>query len=301
MEPTIICAVEKRTAEAVVGTAGELARHLGARVVVVHIRPEPALNSPDRRERARHLTASEGRETLQEVERLLPDGVRVHERVALGEAGEQLSAVAGELHAALIVVGRDHHTPLFSLRRGSVSQKLAREAPCPVVIVSGSPRLQRDQANRATPWTVIAGVDGTEESTNATLFAKDLADRLGDRLLLVHAHPSPAAFTIHAGGPGEAGVSIPDSIWEALGHSGNGAGFVVGGAPPAHTLQAVAAREKARLIVIGAGSDDGPGALLRGSVSAQLPRLATCPVVIVPKRAAAPVRHAAAPEVRRAA
>jgi nucleotide-binding universal stress UspA family protein len=293
MAPTIICVVEKRTAEAVIATAGGLARDLGARVVLAHIRPEPVLNSPDRTERARALAAARGREILHQAVQLLPSGVDTDERVELGGAVEQLSAIADERRAALIVIGSHHRPSLFSTRRATVSRKLAREAPCPVVIVSQS---ERPQAS-----TVIAGVDGTDRSARAALFARELANDIGDRLLLVHSHDSLEPVTIHAGGAGEAGVSVPEPIWDALGHSGNGAGLVVGGAPPAHALQAVAARENARLIVIGAGSDDGAGALLRGSVAAQLPRLAPCPVVVVPDRASQGLRQAATTENRLAA
>jgi nucleotide-binding universal stress UspA family protein len=203
------------------------------------------------------------------------------------ETVEEVSAIANERDAALIVVGSRRRRPLLPAFRDSVSRALAREAPCPVVVVpSNAASEQRNsrQATRGMPSTIIAGVAGAERSYEATVMAKHLADRLGDRLLLVHAHEDREPIAIHPGGSGDSDVAVPTVIWEARGHTADGAAFVIEEMPPAHALQAVAARENARLIVIGPERRDR-SSLLPGSMVVQLQRLAPCPVVVVPEGA----------------
>ena len=111
--------------------------------------------------------------------------------------------------------------------------------------------------------TIVAGVDGSAESSEVTRLAKELADRLAIRLVMVPTHAAAE--------------------------------------PPAHTLQAVAAYEQARLIVIGATHGDSARFPLSSSVATELPRLAPCPVIVVPDAATQIVDDAIAPAARRAA
>jgi nucleotide-binding universal stress UspA family protein len=67
--------------------------------------------------------------------------------------------------------------------------------------------------------------------------------------------------------------------------------------PPAKVLPAIVASEDARLIVIG----DGLRFPFSGSVASQLPRLAPCPVVVVPEGARAILGEAGEADARRAA
>jgi nucleotide-binding universal stress UspA family protein len=268
MTTPIVCAIQKKTAAAVVETGGQLAGELGLPVVLAYIGQVPERNSPDRRQRARAWATHEGEEILRRAHELLPDGVHATDRVELGPTVEELSAIANERDAALIIVGSHRPGSLFAAFRGSVSRGLAREAPCPVVVVPSyiaSEQRHGRQATRGVASTVIAGVGGAERSHEATVVAKELADRLGDRLLLVHAHEGSGPIAIHPGGPGDSDVVIEEM-------------------PPAHALQAVAARENARLIVIGPDRNER-SSLLPGSMVAQLQRLAPCPVVVVPEGA----------------
>lgn len=303
MTPPILCAIEKGTAEAVVETGGEMSSELGLPIVLVHVAREPArLNSPDRRQRARSWAAQQGDDLLRRARELLPNGVEAEERVELGRAVAELTAIADQVHAAFIVVGSRHRGPLLSTLLGSVSRAVAREAPCPVVIVPSNPaaKLRRDGEGGNLPSPVIAGVDGSAGSGKASVLAKQLADRFGQRLLLVHAHTAPGPIAIRARRSGDSDVAVPTVIWDALGHAGDKASFVIENMPPAYALQAVAARENARLIVIGAEKDER-NSLLPGSIAVQLQRLAPCPVVIVPERANAAFGEAATTEATRAA
>ena len=174
--------------------------------------------------------------------------------------------MASEVDAALLVAGTRARGRLASALRGSVSQTLARQAPCPVLIVSDrAPATDPTPSDVATGErsTIVAGLDGSREAPLAAAFARELAKGLGDRLLIVHTHAA--------------------------------------GAPPAHALQAIAAGERARLMVVGAGHGDRTRFPLSGSVASQLPRLAPCPFVVVPEGADATLGQAGDTKARRAA
>ena len=267
MTPTIVCAIEPGTAERVVRTAGELVKDLGGRLVLAHVREDPPLfNSKMDRERARNHSRRRGRAILRRAHQALSPGVDTDERVELGLVVTELTEIADEVDAALIVAGTRGRGRLASALLGSVSQTLVRQAPCPIVIVPDDPsaitplRLDDTTPERST---IVAGVDGSAESTEVTRLAKELADRLAIRLVMVPTHAATE--------------------------------------PPAHTLQAVAAYEQARLIVIGATHGDSARFPLSSSVATELPRLAPCPVIVVPDAATQIVDDAIAPAARRAA
>ena len=202
MKPTIVCAIEKATAEAVALTAGKLARELGARIILTYVHTDPPLfNSPADRQRARNRIAHQGRVLLERAQEVLPADVEVEQRIRLGAGVEHLTAIVDEVDAPLVVVGSQRRGPLLSALFGSLWRALAREATCPVVIVPNraTSERKRDLASpQNSPSTVIVGVDGTERSVEATTLARQLADRLGDRLLLVHAADTSGPISVGA-------------------------------------------------------------------------------------------------------
>lgn len=69
---------------------------------------------------------------------------RVEEVVRFGEPAGELLAQIGESDADLVVAGARGHTVFHGLLLGSVSEALAMEAPCPVLIVHDpAPELKR--------------------------------------------------------------------------------------------------------------------------------------------------------------
>ena len=77
MTPTIICAIEKGTAERVARAGGELARDLGARIVLAHVREDPPLFiSQADRERSRNRSTRQGARVLRRTERHFDDAMK---------------------------------------------------------------------------------------------------------------------------------------------------------------------------------------------------------------------------------
>ena len=264
MTPTIVIGVEQRSAERVARIGSELAAEIGARVVLTHVREDvPPSNSKAQRERARHRSRRRVHEILQRATDALPPTVDADERLKIGAVADQLNEIADDVGATLIVVGSRGRGRLASALFGSVARALARDASCPVMIVPDAAPVDGPQANGDAPSgraTIVAGVDGSEQSSVAAHFARELAEHLGDRLLVVR----------------------PNAAVE----------------PPAHTLQAISASEDARMIVIGG---DVAGFSLGSSLAARLPRLARCPVIVVPEGATANLDDVPKAEMRRAA
>jgi nucleotide-binding universal stress UspA family protein len=285
MEPTIVCAVDTRTPDEVVRVAGRLATQLDAHLTLVHVQPDPPLlpGSVEERERARNRKNTNGLEILERAGEALPDGLSVEYRSELGSVVGRLSRVAEETDSVVLVVGCRRRGAMVTSLLGSVSHELSRHAPCPVLIVpspsaNGEPDAHEQWANGST---VVVGIDGSEESVAAAAFADELAQAFGDQLLLAHGHDAPGRIPRDvADGDGD-DVHVPAVLQDALGRVTRRARYLVGHGPPAYVLPDIAAREHARMIAIGNQEHHGFRPLRPAAVTAQLPRVASCPVLVV--------------------
>ena len=138
--------------------------------------------------------------------------------------------------------------------------------------------------------TVLCGVDHSGGSHAAATHTAALAERLGLRLVLLHA--VPAAVTAHAetlphalASTGATGArTLLDAVQEV--DDPRAAPVVVRGAPGPR-LVAVAAAADAAFVVVGSRAMGPLSGAVLGSVSAHVVREAPCPVVVVPPAAAA--------------
>ena len=276
MTPTIVCAIEETTAADVVVAGGDMAAALGASIVLAHVRSDPTrFDSPAARERARHHTRDLGLAIVNRARELLPDDIDVEERVELGPTVAELVTIAEETKASFIVAGSRRRGAIATALLGSVSRTLAHEAPCPVLIIPQGNRTSSGESGwESPPSTVIVGVDGSEGSVAATEVARNIAERFGDRLMLVYGQDRVAARTAN-----------PDTLAPAVARAGEAPRVVVESGSPSQVLKDVAEREDARLIVIGASRTTGIRALVENSVAEPLPGLAPCPVLIVSQEA----------------
>jgi len=211
-------------------------------------------------------------------------GVEAHTRRVLGEPAPALLQAARE--AALVVVGNRGHGGFASLLLGSVSQRVATHAPCPVVVVRG----RHDESS----GPVVVGVDGSSGAADALGLAFGSAAERGTDLVAIRAYlpPTPAW-----------GVDVPPMVYdprerdaaerdaldtalspwrekypdvrvEALVAQGSAARVLVG---VSHTAQ---------LVVVGSRGHGAFAGTLLGSVGLQLLHHADCPVVVAHRPAA---------------
>ena len=106
----------------------------------------------------------------------------VEERVAEGDAREEIVRMAGDWPADLVVLGARGLRPLQRALLGSVSTAVVHHVPCPVLVVRG---------RRHGLRTVVLGVDGSPDSLGAAAFLGSLPLEPGLRLTLVGAVVPP--------------------------------------------------------------------------------------------------------------
>jgi nucleotide-binding universal stress UspA family protein len=120
--------------------AVDLARSLGAELVLVHVASDAPLwregiGSPDVRavfESQRRWAA----ETLAARARALTaEGLTARSVVRVGPAWDEIVRLAADEKADLVVMGTQGRTGLERLLLGSVAERVIRRAPCPVLTV----------------------------------------------------------------------------------------------------------------------------------------------------------------------
>ena len=109
----------------------ELARRLGAELLLLHVAGVPVAGS--RTAAAAHGDAE--RELAATVEQVVHHGVRARGLLREGAPDEEILAAAAAEGASLIVVGTHGRTGLAHVLLGSVAERVVRAAPCPVLTV----------------------------------------------------------------------------------------------------------------------------------------------------------------------
>jgi nucleotide-binding universal stress UspA family protein len=140
--------------------------------------------------------------------------------------------------------------------------------------------------------SIVCGVDGTVVSNAAVRVARDLGALLGRRVVFVQ--------VLQPGTAREESDAVAERLQQLADTQANPdhvALWLVDVGHPADRLIAAAADERASLLVVGS---HGPRSSLLGSISAEVPRRAPCPVVVVPVGVDGIVDAAAAVDLRRA-
>jgi nucleotide-binding universal stress UspA family protein len=182
--------------------------------------------------------------------------------------------------SSMVVVGSQGHRRSTEAVVGSVSQHLARHAPCPVVVVRAP---QRPHAGR-----IVVGIDGSPMSDAALEYACRRAERTGEIVAAVH------GWRVHT--PSTDLLSAqPRSITDAVEEKQLLLGESVAGLRDAHpdvvlVCEAIPvapgdvlvdASANASLVVVGSRGRGYFSGLLLGSVSQDLLHRAKCPVAVV--------------------
>jgi nucleotide-binding universal stress UspA family protein len=256
MRAPIIVGVENAAnATAIVEVAARLAGALGRRLVVVHAAPDPPTfpyGDQWQREVQRRHARQQAHRLLDRIVAVLPSA-HVQTRVLLGDAQPALVSVSREEQAALVVVGSSGGGLLAAARTGSSAAALADACGCPVMVVPPSAWMPMPQPG----GSIVAGVDGSDESMPALELAHHLAQQLQLELVPV--------FADQAG----AWPDVP-------------AGVVVESGDARYALNQRVAEHNGQLIVMGSRGRGPITSLVLGSASGALAASAAVPVLIVP-------------------
>ena len=273
----ILCGVDRSDEAAQAARfAADLAVRVGTRLILLHVAPQPwvSIHTPESSERMHEQEAFERAGHLGTVvEPIQVDPAASVERVVeFGHPVDVLRSVAEELAVTHLVVGSRGQSAVEEVLAASTSGALAREAPCPVILVPAELAAWSDDSADAT---IVCGVDGSDGSLAAARHAGELALRLNARIVLATALESvdvrecdAVVDDVRAAAPG-----IRIDVERLSGRA-------------ADELLELARRREARLLAVGSRGRGAIKAAVLGSVSGRLVQETDRPVMVVSKRSA---------------
>lgn len=202
-----------------------------------------------------------------------------------GGAAAQIVDVAGRIGADLIVLGTHGRSGFERLLLGSVTEKVVRVAPCPVITVPPP-----SVATSKLPFArVLCGVDFSEPSMAALNFALSMAKESNSTLTLLHVLEFPPEGELSASVPfdmanyrsavqAEATRRLMELITDDVRTWCQPTTKLVYGKPYAQILD-VASDIHADLIVLGVHGRNAFDLMVFGSTTNHVIRSATCPVL----------------------
>jgi len=207
--------------------------------------------------------------------------IHVERLLREGDAAEQITAVAGDWKADLVVLGTHGRRGIQRLLLGSVAAGVVKQARCPVLCVG-------HDAGDCQARRVLVPVDRSPQSSWAVETACVLAGAMGAGVQLLHVTPFP--------GPLEPGYGLAsEALSEAL--KANAEEYLntictdfershsvcrnVRQGTTANQILLAAAEWDADLIVMGAFSKHGLAGLVLGSTASSILRSSACPVLCI--------------------
>jgi nucleotide-binding universal stress UspA family protein len=192
-------------------------------------------------------------------------GVTIGASVRQGAPAAVIVEQARTLPADLIVLGTHGRSGFERFMLGSVTERVLRTAPCPVLTV---PRGAADAVavGPVVFRTIVCGVDFSPASTKALAYATSLAAESGARLTAVHVaeelSPEAARLRLQKAVAGEQGVTV-----------------AIAAGKPYRAILDRAQADGADLIVIGVHGALTDRTGFFGSTSNHIVREAACPVL----------------------
>ena len=293
----ILCPVDfSEASRHAIDHAAAIARWYRASISALHVyspmfMPVPGLPPPETRVTEDELNRVRA-EALAWVERARASGVDVDVLIDIGQPVYQILGRAAALPADLIVMGTHGASGFEHLILGSVTEKVLRKAPCPVLTVP-----PHAQATSRLPFRrLLCAMDFSDWSMTALALASSLARESHAAVTIVHViewpwqePPSPELSELP---PAQATALAeyrryleqramarlkaltPDAVLDP----GATALQVVHGKSYVEILR-VASEDTADLIVMGVHGRNAADLMLFGSTTSQVVRRATCPVL----------------------
>jgi nucleotide-binding universal stress UspA family protein len=288
----IVCPIDfSQASQAALDQAAAIADWFGAAMTLLHVASParvlegPLLFAALPAGAVADTGVSRARRALEEYVRPLRDRGLAVDAVVLEDADVEgrILAIAGTLHADLLVMGTHGRCGLDWLIVGSVTEHVLRHAACPVLTVPPA------ATRRARPpfKRLLCPIDFSEPSLEALRFVVPIAEEGDARLTLLHVLPdsaTPDGFVLAETALDRARCEAPTKQrLEALVPK-EAATFCdpvtkVTWGTPYRSIVEVAADEASDLIVMGAGKHGLLDRILHGTNVPQVIRHATCPVL----------------------
>jgi nucleotide-binding universal stress UspA family protein len=287
LSTVLLAADGSENAASAVRAAVDLSDRTGADLHVVHVlRPTPAFPAPVTVLKSGSPGERAVRLLDEQAERIRGAGGEVAgAHLRTGRPAEEISDLARELDADLVVMGARGAGTAERLLTGSVSEDVARTAPSPTLVVRGGEKAW-------PPRGVVVGDDLSYEAERAGELAAGIAGLFGAPVSLVLGFPSPGAH---------AEASLIQVSREMFGEGGEllrrralrledvtrERPSIRVSAGDAATIIRNAAKESGgpTLVAVGSRGLDALRRLAVGSVSTDVLRAATGPVLVFPSAA----------------
>ena len=204
-----------------------------------------------------------------------------------GDVVSEIVRLATALSADFVVMGTHGISGFKELLLGSVTERVWREAPCPVLTVP--PWVAPQSPDAVSFATVVCAVDFSPSSTRAVAYATSIARRASGRLILFHALEW-FDDEVEAPSTGVNAKELPTSeddarqgLEELLTAEARACDpeLVVGHGSPAGEILRVVGESDAGLIVLGVHGRNVVDRTLFGSTAQRVVREAPCPVLTV--------------------
>jgi nucleotide-binding universal stress UspA family protein len=208
-------------------------------------------------------------------------------RVTDGDGVSEIVRLATALPADFVVMGTHGISGFKQLLLGSVTERVLREAPCPVLTVP--PGVARQPPSTASLAPVVCAVDFSPSSAPALANAVSIARKAGGRLILLHALEW-FDEEVEALSPGGTTHGFPTSEEDArqgleelltAGALACEPELVVGHGSPAGEVLRIVRESDAGLIVLGVRGRSALDRTIFGSTAQRVVREAPCPVLTI--------------------
>jgi nucleotide-binding universal stress UspA family protein len=270
------------TAERVIPWAVTVARALDLKLLLVRFVQESMLEEGEDLSMA---VEAAGRYLDGVAEPLRGQGLMVETRALPGghELADNITALAAETDAALILIGSHGYSGFDRWALGSVADAVVRTAACPVLVVCPDPTAVSDE--QPAIERILVPLDGFPPAEEALPEAVRLAAASGAVLELLHVIPEPWAFVgdmLHrlGGQLKETARVYLTRVQERLPASLRTEQRVLTGSP-ATTIVDHAERSGADLIVMTTHGRSGVSRWVLGSVADRVLRGCNRPVLLV--------------------
>lgn len=267
-----------------------VAARFHARTRLLHVLEPPSLpqwgyaHVPIREAKLRREAGEKLRQLAQQCD-LCTDLLEESE-VRMGTAASEICAAAREHEVDLIVMPAHGPSALRRFFIGSVTQRVARCAPCPVLVVRE--RTLKTKQPGFGVKRIIVPTDFSEGSKKAFPYATALARKFGATITLVYVVPTHLALSLSQLGEVLEEKRVTEQAREELPrfreaeldpHLQVSTMVLTGG--PTYGICQTAESEAADLIVMSTHGHTGFQRFMLGSVTEHVLRHAPCPVLVV--------------------
>jgi nucleotide-binding universal stress UspA family protein len=230
---------------------------------------------------------------LQRLSARVPGTVTTTIEVAeASEAHEAILARAKEMHADLLVMGTHGRSGFRRLAMGSVTERVLRDPPCPVLVVPPHASMQAPEG--AVQFRhIVCAVDFSTGSLAALSFALSIAQEAEAELLVLNVIEVPPELTEPGVPPIDVDAIRANAEAERLrklraliptdARKFCTVETAVAEAASDHAILQACDARKAELAVLGINHHSALDRLVFGSTAARVTRAAPCPVLLVPE------------------